>query len=109
MQRSSLKQGVIKEVNRAYYAIFHAMREVLALKEVDFKKHSGVIQYFQKEYIKTGIFNKSHSNIIVAASEIRNASDHDDFFLASKEETKEQIAGTEIFCKSVEEYLDRLN
>ena len=41
--------------NRAYYAIFHAMRAVLALEEVDFKKHSGVIQYFQREYIKTGI------------------------------------------------------
>ena len=37
--------------NRAYYAIFYAMRAVLALDEVDFKKHSGVIQYFQREYI----------------------------------------------------------
>ena len=39
--------------NRAYYSIFHAMRAVLALDEVDFKKHPGVIQYFQREYIKT--------------------------------------------------------
>ena len=55
--------------NRAYYAIFHAMRAVLALEEVDFKKHSGVIQFFQREYIKTGIFDKSYSKIIVSASE----------------------------------------
>ena len=30
-------------VNRSYYAIFHAIRAVLALMGVDFKKHSGVI------------------------------------------------------------------
>ena len=38
-------------VNRAYYAIFHAMRAVLAIDGVDFKKHSGVISYFNKEYM----------------------------------------------------------
>ena len=37
--------------NRAYYSIFHAMRAVLALDEVDFKKHSGVIAYFREHYI----------------------------------------------------------
>lgn len=94
--------------NRAYYAIFHAMRAVLALEEVDFKKHSGVIQFFQREYIKTGIFDKSYSKIIVSASEIRNASDYDDFYLASKEETEEQIDGAEKFCRAVETYLGRL-
>ena len=101
------KSGSYKSSNnRAYYAIFHAMRAVLALGEVDFKKHSGVIQYFQREYIKTGIFEKAYSDIIISASEIRNASDYDDFFLASKEETKEQIDNAELFCKAIEEYLN---
>ena len=40
--------------NRAYYAVFSCMRAVLALDGEDFKKHSGVIQYFQRTYIKTG-------------------------------------------------------
>lgn len=34
--------------NRAYYAVFSAMRAVLALDGEDFKRHSGAIQYFQK-------------------------------------------------------------
>lgn len=42
--------------NRSYYAIFHAARVVLALDGQDYKKHSGVISNFQKNYIKTGIF-----------------------------------------------------
>ena len=44
--------------NRAYYAIFHAIKSILALDEVDFKKHSSVIAYFNKEYISKEIFSK---------------------------------------------------
>lgn len=32
--------------NRAYYAIFHALRAVLALERKDFKKHKDVIRIF---------------------------------------------------------------
>lgn len=39
-------------VNRSYYAIFHAARALLAIDMKDFKKHSGVISYFQQNYIK---------------------------------------------------------
>lgn len=40
-------------INRSYYAVFHGMRSVLALEGKDFEKHSAVISYFRKEYIKT--------------------------------------------------------
>ena len=38
--------------NRAYYAIFHAIRAALALKRVDSSKHSGVIAEFRRLFIK---------------------------------------------------------
>ena len=41
--------------NRSYYAIFHAMRAVLALDGIDMKRHSGVMSEFRRLYIKTGI------------------------------------------------------
>ena len=44
--------------NRAYYAIFHAIKAILALEQTDFKKHSSVIAYFNKEYISKNIFSK---------------------------------------------------
>ena len=37
--------------NRAYYAIFHAMRAVLALDGEDFKKHSAGIARFTLNYL----------------------------------------------------------
>jgi uncharacterized protein (UPF0332 family) len=39
-------------VNRSYYAIFHCLRAVLALKAFDAKKHSRVIAFFQKNFLK---------------------------------------------------------
>ena len=55
--------------NRAYYAIFHAMRAVLALDGVDMKHHSGIISEFRKRYIKTGVFDASLSGLISGASQ----------------------------------------
>ena len=40
--------------NRAYYAIFHAMRAVLVFDNFDSSKHSGVIAEFRRRYIKEG-------------------------------------------------------
>lgn len=55
-------------IHRSYYAIFSAMRAVLALDGIDYAKHAGVISYFQKTYIKTGIFEKSIQSILVLPS-----------------------------------------
>ena len=92
--------------NRAYYSIFHAMRAVLAFDGFDSKKHSGIIAEFRKSYIKTEIFNKELSTLIGLASEIRNASDYDDMFIASKEETEKQIKDAELFYNVIKKYID---
>lgn len=42
--------------NRAYYSIFHSIKAILALEQTDFKKHSSIIAYFNKEYISKNIF-----------------------------------------------------
>ena len=100
------KTGSFKSSNnRAYYSIFHSMSAVLALRNIDFKKHSALIQYFQREFIKTNIFEKEYSNIIMSASKIRNASDYDDFFIASKDETLKQIQNADRFYKATDKYI----
>ncbi len=47
--RILLDSGQYKDsIGRSYYAIFSALRAVLAKDKVDFSKHAGVISYFQK-------------------------------------------------------------
>ena len=91
--------------NRAYYAIFHAMRAVLALDGVDMKHHSGIISEFSRRYIKTGIFETRMSEIISVLFDVRTDSDYDDFFVISKADTAAQIENAEYFVSSVRAYL----
>lgn len=93
--------------NRAYYSIFHSMRAALALEGIDFKKHSGVIAYFRQNYIKSGLIETKFSDIIGNASDIRTASDYDDFYIATKEEAQELIGNAIEFYHAVEVYVSK--
>ena len=93
--------------NRAYYAIFHAMRAVLVFDNFDSSKHSGVIAEFRRRYIKEGIFPTEISKMIGSAFTIRNASDYDDMFIASKNDTEEQINNAEYVYKVINEYISK--
>lgn len=90
--------------NRAYYAIFHAINAVHALNGSAFKRHKDAIANFNKEYIKTEIFPRTIGRKIAEAEEIRHASDYDDFYIASREETQRQVAVADEFIQLVEEY-----
>ena len=57
--------------NRAYYAIFYAIRAILALERKDFKRHKDVIAYFNQYYISTEIFPKKLGHKISLAQSIR--------------------------------------
>lgn len=91
--------------NRAYYAVFHAMRSVLALDGVDMKHHSGIIAEFRKRYIKTEIFPAALSEIISELSSVREGSDYNDFFIVSKSETVRQVQAAEEFLSEIQPYL----
>lgn len=91
--------------NRAYYAIFHAMRAVLALDGEDYKKHSAVIARFTLNYLKPEILPREYSKLISNASLIRNRSDYEDFYICSVADTNVLFSGAGSFCAEVEKYL----
>ena len=91
--------------NRAYYCLFHAIRAILALDGVDFKKHSAVITRFGQDYLKTDRIPRSFGTLIATASLIRNRSDYEDFYACSIEDTKKLIAGAEDFLRVISAYL----
>lgn len=91
-------------VNRAYYAVFHAIRSVLILEGKDFAKHSGVISYFRKEYIKTGVFSADISDTITDLFNSRSSSDYDDHFDFTKDEVVELLKEAGEFVEVIEAY-----
>lgn len=92
--------------NRAYYAIFHEIRSVLALEPIDFKKHKDVIAYFNKNYVNTEIFPKNIGRRIAIASQVREDSDYDDEFIVKPENTLLQIETAKELLELVKKYID---
>ena len=92
-------------IGRSYYAMFTAVRALLARDGVDYSKHAGVISYFQKEYIKTQKIDKKYSRYLSQAFQIRNNTDYSDFFIVSQSDAKEQYEKAKEFEKMIEEYL----
>lgn len=104
--RENLKIGQLKtSLNRSYYAIFHAIRAINSLDGFDSSKHSGVIAHFNQCYIKVGKLPKDLSVIIKGSSFLREKSDYDDFYIASRKEAKQQLQNAEIFVKHIETYI----
>ena len=101
MREEKYKQAV----NRSYYAIFHAIRAITALDGFDSRKHSGIISYFNREYVKKEIFPKRDSKIIDMAFKTRENADYQDFYVISKSDTEEQINNAEEFICRVYDYL----
>lgn len=92
-------------VNRSYYAIFHALRAVLALDGFDSKKHSGIIARFNQLYLKTGRINPEISSMIAASFRIRQDADYKDFYVVSTDEAVAQIKNAEAVLHQIENFL----
>ena len=103
----SLKEHIYKDaVNRSYYVAFYATKAVLALGTVDFRRHKDVMAYFNKEYVAAGIFPKALGKKLGALQRLREKSDYDDFYIASKEKAEEQIVVAKEFVQAVKDYLE---
>lgn len=92
-------------LNRSYYAIFHAMRAVNSLEGYDSSKHSGVIAFFTQTFLKTEKIDRSIAKIIKESSYLREKSDYDDFYIASKDEAEKQLENAKVFVSAVEDYM----
>ncbi|WP_029201819.1 HEPN domain-containing protein [Oribacterium sp. NK2B42] len=94
--------------NRAYYAIYHAVSAVHALDGKSYKRHKDALGNFNKDYVRTEVFPKDMGRKIAKAEEIRHASDYDDFYIASKEETVRQIETAEDVVDQIAKYISSI-
>ena len=81
------------------------MRAANSLRGFDSRKHSGVIAFFNKTFIKEGLMDSSLSKIIQRTSYFREKSDYQDFSVASKADAERQLADARAFVAAVGEFL----
>ena len=103
-----LDSGNYKDsIGRSYYAMFTAVRVILANDGVDFSKHVAVIAYFQQHYVKTRIFEVKYSKYISNAFQVRNNADYADFYIVSEKDALEQYNKAVEFYDAVYEYINK--
>jgi uncharacterized protein (UPF0332 family) len=95
-------------VNRSYYAMFTAARALLALKEKDSSKHSGVIFLFNQWIVKPGKFSNDISRFLVKAKVLREDADYGDFVKITEEDGRIQLERAKEFYGEAKKRLDEI-
>lgn len=103
-----LQSGMYSDsLSRSYYAIYTAARALLALKQLDSKKHSGIISLFNQHYVKTGIVDRTMGKELNKARLRRESSDYADFYLVVNDEAVNQLETAKIFVNTIETVLEK--
>lgn len=92
-------------VNRAYYAMFYATLALSVLKEREISKHSGLIAFFDQEFVKTGIFPKELSRALHLAFDQRQSNDYGEVGLINQGEAQRAIAEARTFVDKIAGYI----
>ena len=94
--------------NRAYYVIEKSLTALLATVQTQTTTHKGCLMQFNILFVRdeNNDFTLEDYKIAAKAEQIRNASDYDDFFIASKAESREQVENAKKLYLKIHEYIE---
>ena len=92
-------------INRSYYAMFYAVLALAVLRQQVTSKHSGVMAFFDREFVRTGVFPKELSHSFHRAFESRQTNDYGEIFTVTEEEAKQTLEEADTFVSAVKNYL----
>ena len=94
-------------INRAYYAMFYAVMALIVFESFSSSKHSGVISYFNKKFIKEGILPNELGHSINKAFELRQEGDYREYVDLTYEQVEPFIQKAKVFVQSIRDYLQK--
>ena len=92
--------------SRAYYAAFYAATAVLLCEELEFSKHSGVIAFIHREFVKTGRLDKGHGKNLNWLFELRGIGDYGATVHVTQRDAERAIEVAEEFVNAIEALID---
>ena len=63
-------------INRAYYAMFYSILALLIFEQYASSKHSGVLSFFNSQFVKTGLIEKNLGRAVNKAFDLRQRGDY---------------------------------
>jgi uncharacterized protein (UPF0332 family) len=95
-------------INRAYYAMFYAIQVLVIQNKVRLSKHSGVISYFDREFVKPGIFDKKFSKWLHRLFDLRQDADYGDMFDPSEEQCRQAVEQAGEFVRRIRDHFENI-
>ena len=95
-------------LSKSYYAMFSAAKALLALRELDSSRHSGVLSLFNRYFVKEGLFSKESSRLLSEAKIEREEADYEDFVTVTEEDAKHQLKNAIKFVREAQEVLGKI-
>ncbi len=92
-------------INRAYYAMFYATLALLIFEPYSSSKHSGVLAYFNRRFIKERLLPEEMGESINTAFELRQRGDYREYVELTYEQVEPFIQKARRFIEGVKNYL----
>lgn len=92
--------------NRIYYGMFYAVLALLIYEPYSSSKHSGVLSYFNKRFVKGGLFSESMGRALNEAFELRQRGDYREYFELTGNQVEPLLDKAAEFVGSIRTYLE---
>ena len=96
-------------INRAYYSMFYSILALLIYEPFSSSKHSGVISYFNRNFIKPGIFSERLGRGVNKAFDLRQRGDYREQVNLTTAEVEPFLDLSGEFINSIKQYLKGKN
>ena len=92
-------------INRAYYSMFYAILSLLVFEPFSSSKHSGVISYFNRHFIKRVIFSLELGRAVNKAFDLRQRGDYREQVNLTADQAEPFLDWARKLIDSVKKYL----
>ena len=92
-------------INRAYYSMFYAILSLLVFEPFSSSKHSGVISYFNRHFIKRGVFSLELGRAVNKAFDLRQRGDYREQVNVTADQAEPFLDWARKLIDSVKKYL----
>ena len=93
-------------MNRVYYAMYYAVLALIIFERFISAKHTGALSFFNKQFIKEGVFPTEMGRWINKAFELRQTGDYREYVQLTREQVEPYIGYSKSFVKKVEDFLE---
>lgn len=88
--------------------MFYSLQVLVIKNKISISKHSGVISFFDREYVKSGIIDKKFSKWLHRLFDLRQDADYGDMFVPSQEQCVQAVQQADEFVQKIKAHFENM-